>query len=600
MSQRDSNNREKTLRPLATLFPYLLRHKARLVLATFALLAAAGLTLVLPIAVRYMVDYGFTGDNPNLIDDYFIVIIFVIALLALTSSLRYYMVMMIGERVVADLRSDVFRHLTYLSPSFYDKTKSGEIISRLTADTTLIQSAFGASASIALRHLLMFAGSTTLMVITSPRLSLFVLLAIPLIVLPLLGFGRAVRNRTSHAQSTLANAIAYATEALGSIRTLQAFTNEKSVSDRFAGDIETTYEVALIATRARAFLIATIILIIASSIVAVLWVGALDVIDGRMSGGQLTQFLIYSIIAAGAMSELSQVWGELAKAAGAADRITGLLHVPSEINAPANPVTLPSPAIGELEFDDVDFHYPTAKEAGVLEGLNLSVKKGETVAIVGPSGAGKSTLFQLLMRYYDPVAGKITLDGIELNSADPRDLREHIALVPQDTAIFGSSIAENIAFGKEVASREQIVEAAKFALADDFINNMKNGYDTLIGERGVTLSGGQRQRIAIARAILKDAPVLLLDEATSALDAESETIVQKALDKLMEGRTTLIIAHRLATVLKADRIVVMDGGKIVEEGTHDTLVAQNGLYAKLARMQFEIGAEALNSQEKAS
>ncbi|SDR32567.1 ABC transporter transmembrane domain-containing protein [Pseudovibrio sp. Tun.PSC04-5.I4] len=596
MSQRDTKTREKTLRPLATLFPYLLRHKARLVLATIALLAAAGLTLVLPIAVRYMVDYGFSADKPNLIDDYFIGIIFVIALLAVASSLRYYMVMMIGERIVADLRSDVFRHLTYLSPSFYDKTKSGEIISRLTADTTLIQSAFGASASIALRHVLMFAGSTTLMVFTSPRLSLFVLLAIPLIVLPLLGFGRSVRNRTSHAQTTLANAIAYATEVLGSIRTLQAFTNEKSVSDQFEKDIDSTYEAALVATKARAFLIATIILIISSSIVSVLWVGALDVVEGRMSGGQLTQFLIYSIIAAGAMSELSQVWGELAKAAGAADRITGLLHVPSEINAPANPIALPSPTIGEIEFNAVTFHYPTATESGVLENLNLSIKKGETVAIVGPSGAGKSTLFQLLMRYYDPVAGNITLDGVKLDSTDPRDLREHIALVPQDTAIFGTSIAENISFGKEEATREQIISAAKFALADEFINAMKNGYDTLIGERGVTLSGGQRQRIAIARAILKDVPVLLLDEATSALDAESETIVQKALDKLMEGRTTLIIAHRLATVLKADRIVVMDRGNIVEEGTHDTLVAQNGLYAKLARMQFEIGAEALSSQ----
>ncbi|KZL20805.1 Lipid A export ATP-binding/permease protein MsbA [Pseudovibrio axinellae] len=596
MSQQDPKKREKTLRPLATLFPYLLRHKTRLVLATIALLAAAGLTLVLPIAVRYMVDYGFSADNPNLIDDYFIGIIFVIALLAVTSALRYYMVMMIGERVVADLRSDVFRHLTYLSPSFYDRSKSGEIISRLTADTTLIQSAFGASASIALRHVLMFAGSTTLMVITSPRLSLFVLLAIPLIVLPLLGFGRSVRNRTSHAQSTLANAIAYATEVLGSIRTLQAFTNEKTVSDQFGVDIESTYEAALVATKARAFLIATIILIIASSIVAVLWVGSLDVVEGRMSGGQLTQFLIYSIIAAGAMSELSQVWGELAKAAGAADRITGLLHVPSEINAPAKPVALPSTTNGEISFNSVSFHYPTAKEAGVLESLNLSIKKGETVAIVGPSGAGKSTLIQLLMRYYDPVSGQITMDGVQLDATDPRELRKHIALVPQDTAIFGTSIAENISFGKEGATREQVIAAAKFALAANFIQDMKDGYDTVIGERGVTLSGGQRQRIAIARAILKDAPVLLLDEATSALDAQSETIVQKALDKLMKGRTTLIIAHRLATVLKADRIVVMDRGKIVEEGTHDTLVAQNGLYAKLARMQFEVGSEALNSE----
>lgn len=593
MGRKTAKKREKTLSPLSTLFPYLLRHKAKLAFATFALLAAAGLTLILPVAVRYMIDYGFGGDNPNIIDDYFLGIIAVIALLAVTSSLRYYMVMMIGERVVADVRSDVFRHLTSLAPEFYDKSKSGEILSRLTADTTLIQSAFGASASIALRHLLMFFGSTALMVYTSPRLSMFVVFAIPLIVLPLLGFGRAVRHRTSRAQDTLANAIAYATEALGSIRTLQAFTNEKRVADRFEGDVESTYQAALVATKARSFLIGTIILIIASSIIAVLWVGASDVIAGRMSGGQLTQFLIYSIIAAGAMSELSQVWGELAKAAGAADRISNLLQVTSSISTPKNPIALPTPAIGELAFKDVHFHYPTATESGVLEGLSLSVKKGETLAIVGPSGAGKSTLFQLLMRFYDPVEGAIELDGVELATADPQDLRQHIALVPQDTAIFGTSIAENIAFGNDDATLEQIVNAAKLALAHDFISTMKDGYDTMIGERGVTLSGGQRQRIAIARAILKDAPVLLLDEATSALDAESETLVQKALDKLMDGRTTLIIAHRLATVLKADRIVVMDRGRIVEEGNHDSLVSQNGLYAKLARMQFESGAEAL-------
>ena len=597
MSRETIKSPEKILSSLRTLLPYMLRHKSKLILATFALLAAAVLTLILPIAVRYMIDYGFSEDHPSLIDDYFFGIIVVIALLAMTSSMRYYMVTMVGERVVADVRSSVFRHLTYLSPEFYDKAKSGEIISRLTADTTLIQSAFGASASIALRHLLMFFGATALMVYTSPRLSMFVVFAIPLIVLPLLGFGRAVRMRSSHAQNTLANAIAYATEALGAIRTLQAFTNENRVADRFGSDIETTYNAALVATKARAFLIGTIILIIASSIVAVLWIGAQDVITGRMSGGQLTQFLIYSIIAAGAMSELSQVWGELAKAAGAADRISNLLSIQPSIKTPRTPVALPYPPIGKLTFSNVHFHYPTAINSGILKGFNLSVHEGETLAIVGPSGAGKSTLFQLLMRFYDPTKGSIQLDGVELYKASPQALRQHIALVPQDTAIFGTSIAENIAFGKQNATRAQIITAAKLALAHDFISTMKDGYDTMIGERGVTLSGGQRQRIAIARAILKDAPILLLDEATSALDAESETLVQKALDKLMEGRTTLIIAHRLATILKADRIVVMDNGQILEEGNHDTLVAQNGLYAKLARMQFESGAEALSLKQ---
>ncbi|MDX5595446.1 ABC transporter transmembrane domain-containing protein [Pseudovibrio sp. SPO723] len=594
LPELEAGKQRKSLKPLAALFPYLLAHKSKVIAATAALITAAAVTLILPIALRYMIDYGFSKDNPELIGDYFLGILVIIAVLATASSLRYYLVMWIGERVVTDLRANVFSHLTNLSASFYDSAKSGELISRLTADTALIKSAFGASASIALRHMLMFSGATIMMVISSPRLSVIVILAIPLIILPLIAFGRSVRSRTRHAQNTLADAVAYATEALGAVRTLQAFTNEDRTATRFAKDTERAFGASLHATKARSILIGSIILIIASSIVGVLWIGAMDVVSGRMTGGELTQFLIYAIIAAGSLSELSQVWGELSQAAGAAERLSELLEIEQEIKAPAKPEQLDKPARGHLVFDNISFSYPTATEAGVLKEVSFEIRHGETVAIVGPSGAGKSTIFQLLMRFYDPQSGEIRVDNHDLRQLDPQDLRSQIALVPQDTAIFAMTVSENISFGRSNATSTQIRDAAHMALADDFILTMKEGYDTLIGERGITLSGGQRQRIAISRAILKDAPILLLDEATSALDAESEKIVQMALDKLMEGRTTLVIAHRLATVLKADRILVMEAGRIVEEGTHDTLVAKGGLYAKLARMQFETGAQALS------
>lgn len=591
--ESETTKQRRSLKPLAALFPYLLAHKAKVIAATIALVTAAAVTLVLPVTLRYMIDYGFTKDNPGLIADSFLAILIVVAVLAVASSLRYYLVMWIGERVVTDLRANAFAHLANLSASFFDQNKSGELISRLTADTTLIKSAFGASASIALRHMLMFVGATIMMVISSPRLSVVVIIAIPIIILPLIAFGRSVRTRTRTAQDTLAQAIAYATEALGAVRTLQAFTNEAAASERFRGETEQAFQASLHATKARSILIGTIILIIASSIVGVLWIGAMDVVSGRMTGGELTQFLIYAIIAAGAMSELSQVWGELSQAAGAAERLSELLRVDREIKAPHEPLVLPSPAQGALSFKNVSFSYPTARQAGVLHDVSFEISPGETVAIVGPSGAGKSTIFQLITRFYDPQTGSICLDGITISQTDPKALRSHIAVVPQDTAIFATTVAQNISFANPSATRDQIHQAARLALADEFIQSMADGYDTTIGERGVTLSGGQRQRIAIARAILKDAPVLLLDEATSALDAESEKIVQTALDQLMEGRTTLVIAHRLATVLKADRILVMDQGNIVEQGTHDSLVAKGGLYAKLARMQFDTGAQAL-------
>ncbi|WP_041375837.1 ABC transporter transmembrane domain-containing protein [Polymorphum gilvum] len=583
----------RSLRPLRQLLPYLARYKAMVAGALLALLAAACVTLVLPIAVRRMIDSGFGADDPALINNYFLMLIGVAAALALASATRYYLVMWIGERIVSDVRTDVFAHLTRLSPAFFDTAKSGEILSRLTADTTQIKSAFGASASIAMRNLVMFVGAVTLMIVTSPRLSVIVLAAIPIIVLPLIGFGRAVRRRSRTAQDTLAAASAFAAEMLGAVRTLQAFTSERFAARRFGQSVETAFTAARTATAARAVLTGFAIFIIASSVVAVLWIGAADVFAGRMTGGELGQFLLYSILAAGALGELSQVWGEISQAAGAAERLSEILRIEPEIQPPRDPILLPEPPRGAIAFEGVSFAYRGSGAMPVLHDIDLAVAPGETVAVVGPSGAGKSTLFHLLMRFYDPTKGTVRLDEIDLRAAEPEDVRRRIALVPQDTMIFGASAAENIAYGRPEASPAEIRKAAEAALAGDFITAMPNGYDTAIGERGITLSGGQRQRIAIARAILKDAPVLLLDEATSALDAESETLVQMALERLMAGRTTLVIAHRLATVLKADRIVVMNEGRIVESGRHDDLVAAGGLYAKLARLQFQAGAEAL-------
>lgn len=596
MDSDDGNkNTRRSLRPLARLLPYLGRHRVMASAALFALVSAASITLILPTAIRRMIDYGFGADDPALINNYFFVLMGVVAALAVASSVRYFLVMWIGERIVAEVRADVFEHMTALSPGFYDQAKSGEILSRLTADTTQIKSAFGASASLAMRNLMMFLGASIMMVITSPRLSVIVLAAIPLILVPLLGFGRKVRKRSRTAQDTLATASAYATEMLGAVRTMQAFTHEGQAAGRFRSAAEDAFRAARLATAARAFLTGFAIFVIGASVVAVLWIGASDVFAGRMTGGQLSQFLLYSILAAGSLAGLSEVWGELSQAAGAAERLSELLDITPEIAAPAHPKPLPANPAGALGFEDVSFTYDGAKDLPVLENVSFSVAAGETVAVVGPSGAGKSTLFHLLMRFYDPKAGTITFDGLALNELDPTELRRSISLVPQDTAVFGTSIAENIAFGRPDASRREIEDAARAAHADSFVRALPESYETQVGERGITLSGGQRQRIAIARAILKDAPVLLLDEATSALDAESERLVQEALDGLMQGRTTIVIAHRLATVLKADRIIVMDAGEIREIGTHDELSAKGGLYAKLARLQFDTNG----SKEKA-
>ncbi|HWX61922.1 MAG TPA: ABC transporter ATP-binding protein/permease [Bradyrhizobium sp.] len=575
------------LRPLLALAPYIGRYRGRAFLALIALTVAAVTTLLVPVAVRRMIDFGFTPRGIALINSYFSVMIAVVAVLALASAGRYYLVMTIGERIVADLRREVFSHLVSLSPAFFDSARSGELISRLTADTTQIKSAAGASVSIALRNLLLFIGAVTMMVITSPRLSGFVLLAIPLIVLPLVAFGRWVRRLSRNAQDTLADASAYASELVTAIRTVQAYTGERLANARFSNEVEQAYEAARISTKARGVLTAIIIFIVFTSVVLILWVGSHDVLTGAITPGRLGQFVLYTAFAAAALGQLSEVWGEVSAASGAAERLFEILDVQPEITAPALPQSLPQPARGDVSFDNVRFNYPMRPELPAIDGVSFSVKAGEKVAIVGPSGAGKSTLFHLLLRFYDTASGTIALDGVPVKSADPRKLRSRMALVPQDSVVFAASARENIRFGRPEATDAEVERAADLAHATEFLRRLPGGFEAQLGERGVTLSGGQRQRIAIARAILRDAPLLLLDEATSSLDAESETLVQTALEELMRHRTTLVIAHRLATVLSCDRILVMEHGRIVEQGTHASLVAANGLYARLARLQFE-------------
>ena len=577
--------RRRSLRPLLKLKPYVVKHPGMLVLAAIALLIAALATLVLPIAVRRVIDYGFGGADGLFIHRYFSMLMFIGFVLAVASAARFYFVNWLGERVVADLRTDVFRHLTRLGPEFYDTTHSGEVTSRLTADTTQIKAAAGTAISQALRNAIMLVGALAMMFVTSAQLSFLVLVAIPVILLPLIAYGRLVRRLSRKAQDTLAEASALATENLGAVRTMQAFTSERTVSAKFAGAVETAFEAARARLKARAGLTAMTMFLVFASVVGVLWFGADAVVKGYITGGRLSQFVLYAVFAAAALAQLSEVWGEVTQAAGAAERLAELLAIEPQIRTPDNPIPLPVPGRGEVAFHHVSFRYPSRDESA-LEDVTFEVGAGETVALVGPSGAGKSTIFHLLLRFFDPTAGVIRVDGVPIAEADLEQLRARMALVPQDVALFADTVAGNISYGSPDAGMDAVVRAAKLAQAHEFISALPQGYDTLLGERGVLLSGGQRQRIAIARAILRDAPILLLDEATSALDAESEVSVQKALEQVMQGRTTLVIAHRLATIQKADRILVLDEGRLVEEGTHATLVRKGGLYARLAELQF--------------
>jgi len=588
--------KQRSLKPLLSLFPYLRRYRGLVAAALIALVLSSATTLALPLAVRRIIDHGFQTPDGGMINSYFAMLLAIAVILALASAMRYYYVMTIGERVVADLRHDVFAHLTTLSQQFFDANRSGELTSRLTADTVQIRSAFGSSASVALRNIIMCSGAVVMMIYTSPGLSGLALLAIPFIVFPLIAFGRSVRARSRTTQDTLANSAAYASETIAASRTVQSFNAEALANARYGASVEAAYKGARAAIGARSILTAVAITLVFGSVVGILWYGAQSVLSGSMTAGTLGQFVLYSVIAASGLGQLSEVWGELAQAGGAAERLSELLTERSPVAEPAAPLTMPQPPRGEAQFENVDFSYPLATGRAIVSGLSFKVSTGETVAIVGPSGAGKSTVFSLLMRFYDPQHGRITVDGIDIRDVTLADLRARLSIVPQDVAIFASSIHDNIAFGRPDATRDEVRAAAIAAQADSFIERMTGGYDTQVGERGVTLSGGQRQRIAIARAILRNAPILLLDEATSALDAESETLVQKALDELMKTRTTIVIAHRLATVLKADRILVMDEGRIIEEGTHQSLIRQNGLYARLARLQFQTGPEDLRAQ----
>lgn len=585
LEEREKSKRVGALRGLV---PFLAPYRTITIGALLALILTAGVSLVLPLAVRRVVD-GFNEDNAALLDQYFGAALAIAALLALGTGLRYYLVTRLGERVVADIRRALFDRVMGMSPAFFERILTGEVLSRLTTDTTLILSVIGTSVSVALRNVLILLGGLVALMLTSTKLTLLVLLIVPAVVVPIIVLGRRLRALSRENQDWIAASSGNASEALLSVQAVQAFTHEEPSRRTFADVTEKSYDAARKRIGTRALMTVIVIFLVFCGIVGVLWIGARDVRDGTMTPGELIQFLIYAVMVAGSVGALSEVWGEMQRAAGATERLVELLGATDPVQDPAHPASLAHPVRGEIAFEAVHFQYPARPETSALDGVDLVVAPGETVALVGPSGAGKTTILQLILRFYDPQQGRIMLDGQNLAALSRADFRRHIALVPQDPVIFATSARENIRFGRPDATDAEIEAAAQAAAAHDFLMALPQGYDTFVGERGVMLSGGQKQRIAIARAILRDAPVLLLDEATSALDAESERLVQAAVEELAKGRTTIVVAHRLATVKKADRIVVFDQGRIVAMGSHDALVAEGGLYARLARLQFTDG-----------
>lgn len=576
----------RSLKPLRALWPYLRKYKGTLALALVALLIASGAMLVLPLAFRDVIDQGMVVQDRATLDLYFAAFLTAAVVFGVFAALRFYLVTWLGERVVADLRNDVYGRVIRMDPTFFEVTRTGEVLSRLTTDTTLVQSIAGVNLSITLRSTIQLIGALALLIATSPSLAGMILLLIPLIIAPLVIVGRKLRKLSRQSQDRIAETSGLAGETLNAIQTVQAFTLEALNSARYERAVEDSFAIAVRRSRVRAALTALGTMLVFGAVTFVLWQGAHRVLAGTMTPGELSQFLIYAVYVGISAASLSEMWGEVQRAAGAMERLVELKNAAPTIVAPKDPTPLPQPAEGRIAFEHVTFRYPSRPDTAALDDFTLTIQPGENVALVGPSGAGKSTTFQLLLRFYDPHAGRVLIDGIDIARADPHAVRARIGLVPQETVLFGASARENIRFGRPDASDEEVEAAAKAAGADAFLRELPEGYDTFLGERGTRLSGGQRQRIAIARALLKDPPILLLDEATSSLDAESERYVQQALEQLMQGRTTIIIAHRLATILKADRIVVLDRGRIVAIGTHEELLETNPLYARLAALQF--------------
>lgn len=581
----------KKVGSLRALVPFFAPYRLQVILAACALVLTATVSLLLPMAARRVVD-GFATSDVEILDSYFAAAVAIAFVFALGTAARYFIVTRLGERVVADIRTAVFDRMIGMSPAYYERLMTGEVLSRITTDTTLLLSVVGSSVSWFLRNILLFFGGLALMLATAPKLTGMVLLLVPLVMVPIILLGRRVRTLSRENQDWIAASSGNASEALLSVQTVQAFTHEAPSRAQFADVTEKSFQSAKKRIAVRALLTAIIIFVVFSGILGVLWIGARDVRAGAMSAGELVQFVIYAGIIAASVAALSEIWGELQRAAGATERLTELMHAEDSVHDPEAPAALPLPVQGAVRFDAVSFTYPSRPDTQALQDLTLDIRPGETVALVGPSGAGKSTVLQLLLRFYDPAVGTVSLDGVNLQDMDRAGFRAHLALVPQDPVIFASTARENIRFGRPEASDAEVEAAAQAAAAHDFIMALPDGYDSPVGERGVMLSGGQKQRIAIARAILRDAPVLLLDEATSALDSESEQAVQQAVEALSADRTTIIVAHRLSTVKKADRIIVLEEGRIVAQGSHDALVAEGGLYARLARLQFTDGLAA--------